>query len=101
MSVTFRSVKIHGSLSLAVWALADAGVAGHAGTPLQRLQIVKLWLEEGAAMPDEYGACPSEAPEPGGSPFVTFFRELLRLIFQFLASLFSGIFGGGNVSFAR
>ena len=62
---------------------------------------VNAWLEDGAVMPDEYGACPSEAPEPGGSPFVTFFRELLQLIFQFLASLFSGFFGGSNVSFAQ
>jgi len=37
------------SPTLAVWALADAGVAGHPGTPLQRLQIVKLWLADGAA----------------------------------------------------
>jgi hypothetical protein len=38
-----------GAPSLAVWALADAGVADHPGTPLQRLQIVKLWLEDGVA----------------------------------------------------
>jgi hypothetical protein len=35
--------------SLAVWALADAGAAEHPGTPLQRVQIVKLWLEDGVA----------------------------------------------------
>ena len=38
-----------GAPSLAVWALADAGVANHPGTPLQRVQIVKLWLDGGAA----------------------------------------------------
>jgi hypothetical protein len=33
----------------AVQALRDAGVLGHAGTPLQRIQIVKLWEEDGHA----------------------------------------------------
>jgi len=35
--------------SFAVHALRDAGAPGHAGTPLQRIQIVKLWEEDGAA----------------------------------------------------
>jgi hypothetical protein len=30
-----------------VWALADAGTEEHPGTPLQRAQIVKVWLENG------------------------------------------------------
>ena len=33
----------------AVWAARDAGTADHPGTPLQRIQIVKLWVEDGAA----------------------------------------------------
>jgi hypothetical protein len=35
--------------SLAVWALRDPGTDAHPGTPLQRVQIVKGWLEEGRA----------------------------------------------------
>jgi hypothetical protein len=34
-------------LRVAAWALADPGAAGEAGTPLQRLQVVKLWLDAG------------------------------------------------------
>jgi len=33
---------------IAAWALQDAGVADHPGTPLQRLQVVKLSVENGA-----------------------------------------------------
>jgi hypothetical protein len=33
----------------AVWALRDAGTPEHPGAPLQRIQIVKIWLEDGEA----------------------------------------------------
>jgi hypothetical protein len=33
----------------AVWALADPGTEKSPGTPLQRVQIVKLWVEDGQA----------------------------------------------------
>jgi hypothetical protein len=34
--------------TLAVWALRDPGAAGRLGAPLQRIQIVKGWVENGA-----------------------------------------------------
>jgi hypothetical protein len=49
MGGTLTREAAQGAPSLAVWALADAGVAGSPGTPLQRLQIVKLWVDDGAA----------------------------------------------------
>jgi len=35
--------------TFALWALRDAGTARRPGTPLQRIQIVKGWVEDGAA----------------------------------------------------
>jgi hypothetical protein len=35
--------------SFAVWALQDPGSEAHPGTPLQRIQIVKGWVEDGRA----------------------------------------------------
>jgi hypothetical protein len=37
------------SPTFAVWALRDAGTSEHPGAQLQRVQIVKVWLENGAA----------------------------------------------------
>ncbi len=37
------------SPTLAVWVLRDAGAAGEPGGKLQRVQIIKLWVEDGAA----------------------------------------------------
>ncbi len=38
----------------AVWAARDAGVGDAPGTPLQRIQIVKLWVENGASREQVY-----------------------------------------------
>ncbi|MCH6563099.1 MAG: DUF3604 domain-containing protein [Myxococcales bacterium] len=44
------SPKEHGSGPVfAVYATRDPGTRGHRGTPLQRIQIIKLWEEDGAA----------------------------------------------------
>ena len=38
-----------GAPTLAVWAMQDPGAPGAPGTPLQRIQIVKGWVEDGIA----------------------------------------------------
>jgi hypothetical protein len=38
-----------GAPVFAVWALQDPGAADAPGTPLQRVQIIKIWEEEGAS----------------------------------------------------
>ncbi len=43
-----------GAPAFAVWALRDAGVRGHPGTPLQRIQVVKLYTEGGRAVQHVY-----------------------------------------------
>jgi hypothetical protein len=49
--------------AFAVQALRDPGVPGHAGTPLQRLQILKLWEAGGRA----HEAVIEVAGDPGGA----------------------------------
>lgn len=66
-----------GAPHIKVWALRDAGVSGRPGTPLERIQIVKSWLEDGeakTAVIDIAGkATPGDAdlatcaPAPGGA----------------------------------
>jgi hypothetical protein len=38
-----------GTPTFAVWGAQDPGTAEHPGTPLERVQIIKLWVENGAA----------------------------------------------------
>jgi hypothetical protein len=40
--------------SFAVWALKDPGSSEEPGTPLQRIQIVKLWIDEGESREKVY-----------------------------------------------
>jgi hypothetical protein len=44
----------HASPSFAVWALKDPGSGDEPGTPLQRIQIVKLWIEKGESREKVY-----------------------------------------------
>ena len=64
--------------SLAIWSLQDAGVADRPGTPLERIQVVKSWLEAGEPRTAVFDVAGEEepgevdldtcAPAPGGSP---------------------------------
>jgi len=50
MGATLPARPVHaGAPALAVWANRDPGTPQHPGTPLQRLQIIKGWSENGAA----------------------------------------------------
>ena len=49
MGGDLRSAPAGAELSIAVLAERDPGSAGHAGTQLQRVQVVKLWEHEGEA----------------------------------------------------
>jgi len=40
--------------SFAVWALRDPGTEARPGTPLQRIQVVKGWVEQGKAREEVY-----------------------------------------------
>jgi hypothetical protein len=62
----------------AVWATRDPGTPERAGTPLQRIQIVKGWLEDGkprervfevAGQPDNGAAVDAATCEPTGPGF--------------------------------
>jgi hypothetical protein len=67
-----------GAPSFAVWARQDPGSAERAGTPLQRLQMVKGWVEEGegrehvyevAGDPDGGASVDLDSCEPRGRGF--------------------------------
>jgi hypothetical protein len=47
-------VFAHPSPVFAIWALRDAGTPGRPGAALQRVQIIKVWLENGAAREHVY-----------------------------------------------
>jgi hypothetical protein len=40
-------------LRVAAWALRDPGTSGEPGTPLQRLQVIKLWLDASGAVHEQ------------------------------------------------
>lgn len=108
--MTVIAVALAGGIATTASASSQAPVTVCQLTAFGYIQIqvpedeVDEHLADGDVLPDEYGACPTQEPEPGASPFVTFFRELLRIFFQFLANLFGGLFGGfggANVGFSQ
>lgn len=50
--------------AFAVWALRDVGTPDRPGTPLQRIQIVKLWEEDGASQERVYDVAGSAERRP-------------------------------------
>lgn len=54
-----------GAPRFAVWALRDAGAADFPGTKLERIQIVKLWLENGATRERVFDVAGAKSPEAG------------------------------------
>ena len=54
--------------TLAVWALRDPGVAERPGTPLQRIQIVKAWVENGRQRERVYEVAGRPASDAGVDP---------------------------------
>lgn len=51
-----------GAPVLSVWALRDAGVPGHPATPLERIQIVKSWVEDGETHTRVFDVAGEDAP---------------------------------------
>ena len=54
-----------GAPRFAVWALRDAGTAEFPGTPLERIQIVKLWLEAGKTREQVFDVAGGPSPDAG------------------------------------
>jgi hypothetical protein len=48
-----------------VWAVRDAGTVDFPGTPLERIQIVKLWLEDGKAREQVFDVAGGPSPDAG------------------------------------